>query len=60
MIPVKLRDKYGLVIGKEYNFEVRQFDDHNYICIDCGPNSDLEEAMRIVRKAGLRIIQNDD
>lgn len=60
MIPVRLRDQLGLVTGREYSFEVRQIDGRNYICIDCGPNSDLEEAMRIVRKAGLRIIQNDD
>jgi bifunctional DNA-binding transcriptional regulator/antitoxin component of YhaV-PrlF toxin-antitoxin module len=60
MIPVRLRDQLGLVPGREYTFEVRTFNDHNYICIDCGMNTELEEAMKLVKKAGLKIVQNDD
>ena len=54
MIPVRLRDQLGLITGREYSFEVR------YICIDCGLNTELEEAMKLVQNAGLKIVQNDD
>lgn len=60
MIPVRLRDQLGLVPGREYTFEVRTFNDRNYICIDCGLNTELEEAMKLVKRAGLKIVQNDD
>lgn len=60
MIPVRLRDQLGLVPGREYLFEVRQMDGRNYICIDCGLNTELEEAMKLIQKAGLKIIPNDD
>lgn len=35
-------------------------DGRNYICIDCGLNTELEEAMKLIQKAGLKIVQNDD
>lgn len=60
MIPVRLRDQLGLVPGREYTFEVRTFNDRNYICIDCGLNTELEEAMKLVKRAGLKVVQNDD
>ena len=60
MIPVRLRDQLGLVTGREYYFEVRQIDGRNYICIDCGLNTELEEAMKLVQKSGMKVIQNDD
>ena len=60
MIPVRLRDQLGLITGREYSFEVRQIDGHNYICSDCGLNTELEEAMKLVQNAGLKVIQNDD
>ena len=60
MIPVRLRDQLGLITGREYSFEVRQIDGRNYICIDCGLNTELEEAMNLVQNAGLKVVQNDD
>ena len=60
MIPVRLRDQLGPVTGREYSFEVRQIDGRNYICIDCGLNTELEEAMKLIQNAGLKIVQNDD
>lgn len=60
MIPVRLRDQLGLIPGREYTFEVRTFNDRNYICIDCGLNTELEEAMKLVKRAGLKVVQNDD
>ena len=60
MIPVRLRDQLGLVPGREYTFEVRTFNDRNYICIDCGLNTELEEAMKLIKRAGLKVVQNDD
>lgn len=60
MIPVRLRDQLGLITGREYSFEVKQIDGRNYICIDCGLNTELEEAMKLIQNAGLKIVQNDD
>ncbi len=40
MIPVKLRERVGLVPGNEYSFELFQINGHNYVCIDCGPVSE--------------------
>lgn len=60
MIPVRLRDQLGLITGREYSFEVRQIDGHNYICIDCGLNTELEEAMKLVQNAGLKVVKTDD
>ncbi len=60
MIPVRLRDQLGLVTGREYQFMIRQIDGRNYICIDCGLNTELEEALELVRKAGMKVVQNND
>lgn len=60
MIPVRLRDQLGLITGKEYSFEVRQIDGRNYICIDCGLNTELKEAMKLVQNAGLKVVKTDD
>ena len=60
MIPVGLRDQLGLITGREYSFEVRQIDGRNYICIDCGLNTELEEAMKLVQNAGLKVVKTDD
>ena len=60
MIPVRLRDQLGLVLGREYAFEVHTINGRNYICIDCGPNTELEEAMKLVQGAGLKVVQNDN
>lgn len=57
MIPIRLREQLGLVIGREYSFEVRQIDGRNYICIDCGGSDELERAKEIVRQAGLKIVE---
>ena len=60
MIPVRLREQLGLITGREYSFEVRQIDGRNYICIDCGLNTELEEAMKLVQNAGLKVVKTDD
>lgn len=60
MIPVRLRDQLGLITGREYSFEVRQIDGRNYICIDCGLNTELKEAMKLVQNAGLKVVKTDD
>ena len=60
MIPVRLRDQLGLITGREYSFEVRQIDGRNYICIDCSLNTELEEAMKLVQNAGLKVVKTDD
>lgn len=60
MIPVRLRDQLGLMVGREYTFEIRQINGRNYICIDCGMNTELEEAMKLVQNAGLKVVQNDN
>jgi len=60
MIPIRLRDQLGLVVGREYTFEIRQINGRNYICIDCGMNTELEEAMKLVQNAGLKVVQNDN
>ena len=60
MIPVRLRDQLGLITGREYSFEVRWIDGRNYICIDCGLNTELEKAMKLVQNAGLKVVKTDD
>ena len=60
MIPIRLRDQLGLVVGREYTFEIRQINGRNYICIDCGLNTELEEAMKLVQNAGLKVVKTDD
>ena len=60
MIPIRLRDQLGLVVGREYTFEIRQINGRNYICIDCGMNTELEEAMKLVQNAGLKVVQNNN
>ena len=60
MIPVRLRDQLGLITGREYSFEVRQIEDRTITCIDCGLNTELEEAMKLVQNAGLKVVKTDD
>lgn len=62
MIPVRLRDQMGLVVGKEYYFSTMEKDGRRYICIDCGSvdSTSLEEAMRIVQANGMKIVESTD
>lgn len=63
MIPVKLRDKMGLVTGQEYDFITLEKDGRSYICIDCGPAQrvrDIEEAIRIIKANGMKVIRDED
>ena len=57
VIPTKLREKMGMMTGKEYNFYVHEAEDgRRFICIEC-PGIDektLEEARRIVEKYGMK------
>lgn len=55
IIPTKLRDKMGLVIGQEYTFFTMESDGRKFICIEC-PGIDeetLAEARRLVAKYGM-------
>ena len=57
VIPTKLREDMGLVIGNEYPFLTLETDDgRKFICIECpGINKKvLEEARRIIEKYGAR------
>lgn len=62
VIPTKLREQMGLMVGQEYSFYTMEDDTgRKFICIEC-PGIDektLEEARRIVQKYGMKISQND-
>lgn len=63
MIPVKLREQMNLQPGQVYYFSTMEENGHKFICIDCGPaisNEELDEAMRIIRASGLKIMQPAD
>lgn len=62
MIPSRLRDRMGLIPGREYYFFTCEEEGHQYICIDAGPTSEMtiEEAKRILQQNGMKIVQNDD
>lgn len=61
MIPIKLREQMGMEAGKEYSFFVHFENGHKFICIDCGtPETELEQAMKIVQASGMKIVQNDN
>lgn len=57
VIPTRLREQMGLVVGQEYSFYTMEDDEgRKFICIEC-PGIDektLEEARRIVAKYGLK------
>lgn len=58
MIPVRLREQMGMLPGEEYEFVVLEQNGHRYLAIDCGAIEDstaLEEALKIVRRSGLRV-----
>ncbi len=57
VIPTKLRDRMGMVIGNEYPFFTYEDETgRKFICIECpGINEEmLAEARRIVAKFGLK------
>ena len=60
VIPTKLREQMGLVIGDEYPFYTMETDEgRKFICIEC-PGIDektLEEARRIVEKYGAKFLK---
>lgn len=57
VIPTKLREQMGLMVGQDYDFYTLETDDgRKFICIEC-PGIDektLEEARRIVAKYGMK------
>ena len=55
MIPIRLRERFNLTSGQTYTLETRKIDGHNYICIDCGVDTELEDAMKAVQNAGFKI-----
>lgn len=63
VIPTKLRDKMGLIAGKEYTFYTLEDEEgRKFICIEC-PGIDektLEEARRIVQKYGMKFSGNSN
>lgn len=58
VIPTKLRDQMGLVVGEEYSFYTHETNDgRRFICIEC-PEVDtdaIEEAKRILEKFGYTV-----
>lgn len=56
MIPVKLREKVKMQIGKEYDFALREEEGRWYIMIDCGPTSDYDELLRLAKKYSKRVV----
>ena len=53
VIPTKLRERMGLVIGNEYPFYTMETEDgRNFICIECPGISEemLEEARRLLER----------
>lgn len=58
MIPIRLRDRFGLVSGQEYNFTVLEHDGRVYIGIDCGASADhsaLEDAIKLLEANGMSV-----
>ncbi len=57
VIPTKLREQMGLIVGQEYPFYTMEDDTgRKFICIEC-PGIDeatIEEARRIVQKYGMK------
>ncbi len=62
MIPSRLRDRMGLIPGKEYYFFIHEENGHRYICIDVGvvQEMNLEQAKQFLQKNGIRFVQDDD
>lgn len=63
MIPIKLREQMGLVVGENYFFSTREENGKKYICIDCGevhPSDSLEYAMEILQANGMTAIKTTE
>lgn len=63
MIPVKLRDKVNMIVGKEYDFIYLEHEGKKYICIDCGPigtDEEVKKAIQLLRAKGFKISDIDD
>jgi bifunctional DNA-binding transcriptional regulator/antitoxin component of YhaV-PrlF toxin-antitoxin module len=58
MIPSKIREKVGLVPGKEYAFSLLKRDGRMFICIDCGDVPDeLTQAVQLIEKNGMKVVK---
>ena len=55
MIPSKLREKVGMETGKEYPFYLYEENGKQFICIECGPNKALEEAIKLLEENGMKV-----
>lgn len=62
MIPIRLREEMHMVVGREYYFSTHEHEGRKYICVDCGPvdapQITLEDAIQLVQKNGLKIVQD--
>lgn len=47
----------GLVSGREYNFLTLEENGRKYICIDCGTDTALEDAIRLIEEKGLKVTE---
>ena len=61
-LPVKLREQYGLETGLECPIFLHEDAGRVFICFQAPPAAvkELEEAMRIIEKLGLKVVQDDD
>lgn len=57
MLPSKLREEMGLIPGETYEFFTHTEGGRNYICIDCGSNSKLDAAIKLVQEHGMKVVE---
>lgn len=49
----------GLEVGQVYSFATCEHEGRKYICIDCGADTTLQDAMQIVEANGMKIVENN-
>lgn len=61
VIPSKLRTQLHLESGYECVFYTHEIDGETYLCIKCPKQeTELERAIKIIQKNGLKIVENAD
>lgn len=57
MLPIRLREQMGLVIGQEYDFYIHEQDGCKYICIKCPVDmeKELAEARKFLEEHGFSV-----
>ena len=59
VIPKRLRTKFRLQDGDEYQFYLHEEDGRKFLCIECPVHPEIEAAKKMLEESGYKVIEDE-